>query len=247
MSSVSFSGFSSLATELAYLRQERRATELEVAEHDIFVQTQEQTYQRERQLEAEKRAAEEAKDAAFWGDVATVAKGVAVAGSVAAAAFTGGSSLVVAGAIVGGGLNIGADVLKRCEVIDDKTAMGLQIAGSVASLGAGGASLFTEAPSLATQTAIVGNSIGQGVCAGGNVAAGAAIYGQKSAESAENDAKADAKLAEGRIEAARDHVHDAIERIERQMSDDRAASRTLTRIQTDEANTRSGLIRAVRG
>lgn len=247
MSSVAVSGFGSIAMELALLRQERRATELEVAEHDIFVQTQEQTYQRERQIEAEKRAAEEAKDAAFWNDVASVAKGAAVVGSVAAAAFTGGSSLVVAGAIAGGGLTVGADVLKRCEVIDDKTAMGLQIAGAVASLGAGGASLFTEAPELATRTAIIGSSIGQGVSAGGTVAAGLATFGEKSAEAAEQRSRADAKLADVRSETARDRMHDAYERIERQMSDDRAASRTLDRIQNDDANARSGLIHAVRG
>lgn len=247
MSSVAFSGFGSIAMELARLRQERRATELEVAEHDIFVQTQEQTFQREQQIEAEKRAAEEADKAEFWNDVASVAKYTAVAGSVAAAAFTGGSSLVVAGAIAGGTLTIGGDVLKRCEVIDDTTAMGFQVAGAVASFGAGAASFFTQAPELATRTAVVGSSVGEAIAAGGAVAGGVATFGGKSAEAAEQTHRADAKLAEGRSEAARDRIQDAMARIDRQMNEDLVASRALNRIHSNEADARSALVNAVRG
>jgi len=247
MSSITFSGFGSVAMELARLRQERRATELEVAEHDIFVQTQEQTHQREKQIEAEKRAADEAEKAEFWNDVASVAKYTAVAGSVAAAAFTGGSSLVVAGAIAGGAFTIGGDVLKRSEVVDDRTAMGLQIAGAVASFGAGAASFFTQAPELATQTAIVGSSVGEAVAGGGAVAGGAATFGEKSAESTEQTHRADAKLAEGRGEAARDHIQDAIARMDRQMNEDLVASRALNRIHSNDADARAALVNAVRG
>ena len=247
MSSVSFSGFGSLAMDLARLRQERRATELEVAEHDIFVQTQEQTYQREKQLEAEKRAAEEAKEAAFWNDVGTVAKTVAVVGSVAAAAFTGGSSLVIAGAIAGGALTIGADVLKRSDVIDDKTAMGLQIAGAVASLGAGGAACLAEAPAVASETALVGSSIGEALAGGGTVGGGVATVAGKSAEASGQNHLADGKLAEGRAGDAHDGIQDAIARIDRQLSEDRAANQVLNRIQTDDANARMALVHALRG
>src|SRR5438477_10851497 len=96
MSTISAPSGASVAIELAAIDEDHNTAQIEAGKDDIQVDTSERKFQREQQLEDERRAREKANESSFWGDVAGIAKDVAIVGSVAGAAFTGGSSLIIA-------------------------------------------------------------------------------------------------------------------------------------------------------
>src|SRR5438445_10269176 len=107
MSSVNPLDGASLAVQLIALEENQHLAQIESGKSEVRVQTVEHAYQRQQEIAAADRAREEAKSAAFWNDVAIVAKDVAVVASVAGAAFTGGSTLIIAASIAGGALAVG--------------------------------------------------------------------------------------------------------------------------------------------
>src|ERR1051325_11521240 len=112
MSSITPVGGASIAVQLEALEEDRYGAELKSGKSMVKVETGERTVWRDQQREALEKARAEAEESSFWGDVASVAKDVAVVASVAGAAFTGGSTLIVAATIAGGTLTVGADVAK---------------------------------------------------------------------------------------------------------------------------------------
>src|SRR5262245_58673060 len=138
MSAVTLLGGASIAIQLEVLEEDRYGAEIKSGKSMVNVETGERTIWREQQREALEKARAEAEKSSFWGDVASVAKDVAVVASVAGAAFSGGSTLLVAATIAGGTLTVGADVAKREHLLDDSVCDGLEIAGACATLGAGG-------------------------------------------------------------------------------------------------------------
>src|SRR2546428_13085158 len=108
---VSLDG-ASIAVQLAALEEDHHAAEIQSGKSAVTIESKEHVFLREQQILAEEKAREEADDSSFWSDVASIAKDVAIVGAVAGAAFSGGSTLIVAAALVGGGLTVGGDIAK---------------------------------------------------------------------------------------------------------------------------------------
>src|SRR5262245_45973643 len=90
----------SLAIQLAAIEEDRHSAEMDASKDLVQVDTTEHTFRREQQCEAERRASEEADESFFWDDVGGIAKDVVIVGSIAGAAFTGGSTLIVAATLL---------------------------------------------------------------------------------------------------------------------------------------------------
>src|SRR4051794_18307600 len=133
----------SIAVQLEALNQEQNASSLQADKQTVHVETTEIQFHKDQQAQADESAREAADDSSFWDDVASVAKDVAAVGAIAGAAFSGGSTLIVAGAILGGGLSLLSDVARR--VGGSKGVFtGVGVAGAGARLVSGGAPLFVR-------------------------------------------------------------------------------------------------------
>src|SRR5437764_104044 len=113
MSTVHALDGASFAIQLAMIEEDHRSAEIDASKNLIKIDTNEHSFAREEQFEAEQRAREKADESSFWADVGGIAKDVAIVGAVAGAAFTGGSTLIVAATLAGGALTVGADVASR--------------------------------------------------------------------------------------------------------------------------------------
>src|SRR5258705_11199230 len=127
----------SIAIQLAAIEEDHNSSEIAAGKNMIRIDTNEHSFRRQQQVEAQERAREKEEDSSFWGDVAGIAKDVAVVGAVAGAAFTGGSTLIVAAALVGGACTVGADVARRSGA-DETLVTGLSLTGAAFSLCARG-------------------------------------------------------------------------------------------------------------
>lgn len=223
---------------------------------------------RQEQIEAQKRAEAEARaaqeDASFWGEVATVAKVVAIAGSVAAAAATGGSSLVVAAALLSAGLTGGAVVGRKLGV-DDDVCLGMELTGAAVGLTAGGYSAVSamgEATSgaaaassaashattmSATSTTVAKVGVGAQAVAGLARSSGAgADMATGHYQSSELDARADAMASGHQAEDAKQRGNDAVGAVRKQLAADARATLTAAQIEQDTEATRAQVLANMR-
>jgi trimeric autotransporter adhesin len=236
----------SLATQLAALHQEHRDAQIEAGEDCVDIETTERKYRRDEQVQAEQEAKEEAEDAAFWGDVTSVAKCVAAAASVAGAAFTGGSSLVVAAALIGGGLTVTSEIASKAGA-DKSVCNGLAIAGAACSLVAGGATALASAPTATTQATATAVAAANDVAAAATAGEGAATCAQKDAEADGETATADSKQAASDAENAGQTAEDAVAGMQRAMHDSKLQAQTEVAIMRSESETNAILANALRG
>jgi hypothetical protein len=247
MSSVTPLGGASIAIQLEALEEDRFGAELKSGKSIVKVETGERTVRRELEREALEKARAEAEESSFWNDVASVAKDVAVVASVAGAAFSGGSTLIVAATIAGGALTVGADVAKREDLLDDKVCDGLEIAGACATLGAGGYQAFFQvAPMVSETSAVVGLVAGE-VESGSMLVAAGATYRQTTAQSRETDAQADAMGASSSADAAQTAIDDSISRMQRSLGDRNLKTGTIADLQRSDELLNDELINGMRG
>jgi hypothetical protein len=167
------------------------------------------TYRKkEAQALAEQQKAER-ESHGFWAKLkkfaGTVAKVAAVVVAVAGSVFTGGSSLVIAAAIVAASLSAGAMVVKETHMfgkLSDKIGMGMEIASAVIGVAAGGAGAL-QAAEKAQQTAtwakvvVAGAQVTGATATATGAAAGVVVAGyQHDADLA----AADGEDARGRVQ-----------------------------------------------
>lgn len=252
----------SLATQIAALHQERQDGQIEAGEDCIDIETTERQYRRDEQAQAAQEAKDEAEDAAFWGDVVTVAKCVGAAASIAGSVFTGGSTLVVAAGLIGGGLTIGSEVAKKAGA-DQSLCTGLAVLGAVCSLGAGGGSALaadsaaqagtagataaTTTTNATTQTGATAAAAANYVGVGATATQGGTTVAQKDAESDETNATADSKDAASKAETAGQIVEDVITDLQQSTRDAKVYAKTAAAISHSESETNSILVNGLRG
>jgi hypothetical protein len=236
----------SLATQLAALYQDHRDAQIEAGEDCVAIETEERKFQRAEQVEADREAQQEAEDAAFWGDVVGVAKCVAAAASVAGSAFTGGSTLVVAAGLIGGGLTVGSEVASRAGV-DKSFCTGLAVVGAAASAVAGGVGALSAPQGAVSQADAAVSAAAGYVGSAATASEGAATIAQKDAESDETAATADSKEAESRAETASNAVEGTIDGMRQSMRDDRIYAETAAALLRDESQTNAILVNGLRG
>jgi hypothetical protein len=247
MSTIHSLSGATLAIQLAAIEEDHHDAENDANKNLVTIDTNEHKLQRERQLEAEQRAAEEAQESSFWDDVAGIAKDVAVVGSVAAAAFTGGSSLIVAATIIGGAATVGSDVARRLGA-DDKLCTGLEIGGAVLSLGAGaGSAIFDVAPAAVSQASATLGLIGKEVGAGATLVQGAATYKEKAAESNETNYQADATTASNAVKHAQTRIDDSISSMQRSLQDRNRKFHAVANLQKSDERLTDTLLNNMRG
>jgi hypothetical protein len=139
---------------------------------------------KEAQAAAEQQKAER-ESHGFWAKLkkfaGTVAKITAVVAAVAGSVFTGGASLVAVAAIVAVGLSAGATVVRETHMfgkLSDKIGLGMEIAGAVIGVAAGGAGALqtaqvaNQATTVAKVTASSAEVVGATATATGAVAGG---------------------------------------------------------------------------
>jgi len=181
-----------------------------------------------RKKEAEAAAAQEKAEEeshGFWAKLkkvaGTVAKVAAVVAAVAGSVFTGGSSLIAAAAIVAAGLSAGAMVVKETHMfgkLSDKIGLGMEIAGAVIGVAAGGAGALqagetaaTQAPTWAKLTVAGAEATGATATATG-AAAGCVVAGyQHDAD----EAAADGEDARGRMQMKQSEQQSVIDWLKR--------------------------------
>jgi hypothetical protein len=234
-------GSGSIAIALAFLHDERHDAEFHAGKADVDVETLDRKFHREEQERAEERAESEAEKSSFWGDVLDIAKDVGVIGAVAASACTGGSSLVVAGALIGGGLTVGGDIARRAGA-DKDLCQGMELAGSVVSLATGGASLLSTSTKELSELQVAGSAIGKSVSAGATGVEAGATYAQKKAQSDEVVEHADAKSAKNQAEASTSAIDDAIARMQQLLRNKRMTDRAEADLQRTESDAMQSLI-----
>jgi hypothetical protein len=251
----------SLATQLAALTQEHQDAQIEAGEDCVNIETAERKFRRDEQVQAEQDAKEEAEDAAFWGDVVSVAKCVAAAASVAGSVFTGGSSLVIAAGLIGGGLTIGSEVASKAGA-DKSLCTGLAIGGAVCSLAAGGGAALTSSADSAAEggataastTVNATTEAGTNASAAANYAGSAATAGEGTATFAQNDAEsdeasatADSKEAGSQADVAGQVVEDTITDMQQSTRDAKLYTQTEAALMNSESETNAILVNALRG
>jgi hypothetical protein len=247
MSTINALSGASLAIQLAAIEEDHHDAENDANKNLVAIDTNEHKFQRERQFEAEQRAAEEARESSFWDDVGGIAKDVAVVGSVAAAAFTGGSSLIVAATLIGGAATVGSDVARRLGA-DDKLCTGLEIGGAALSLGAGaGGAIFDVAPAAVSQTSATVGLIDKGVEAGATLVQGGASYKEKAAQSDETNYQADAKTASDAVKDAQTRIDDSISAMQRSLQDRNRKFQTIANLQSSDERLTNTLLNNMRG
>jgi hypothetical protein len=174
---------------------------------------------------AEQRKAEK-ESHGFWNKLkkfaGTIAKVAAVVASVAGSVFSGGSTLLIAAAIVSVALSGGAMVVRETKMfgdLSDKIGLGMDIASAVVGVAGCGAGLLKLGGTAVEQTATwakVTSSAAQ-LTGGAATAAGAVAGGFVAGAQHDADlAAADAEDARGRMEIStreRQMVIDWLERV----------------------------------
>jgi hypothetical protein len=246
MSAITPPGGASIAIELAAIEEDHHAAQIAASKDAVKTETQEEQFQKEQQREAEQRAREKADSASFWDDVAGIAKDVAIVGAVAGAAFTGGSTLIVAATLAGGALTVGGDVARRLGA-SDEVCTGLELTGAGLSLAAGGgAALFDVAP-VATQTSATVGLIGRGVEAGATLVQAGAVYNEKTAQSDEFDCRADAVSASAARDEVQATIDDSLSTMRRELQDEKLKMSALATLQQSDERTNADLLTNMRG
>ncbi len=219
-------------------------------EGNVAQEAQKQEELRKEQQEAEAEAKEAQESSNKWGTVIMVAKVTAIAASVAASVVTGGSSLMIAAAIVGGCLSTGGIVAEKCGA-SPALCKGLEYGGMALSMGAAaGASLGGQAAEqAATQTAgqATARASLQGVSGGATVTEGGGMYGKGKADEKVLDHNADALVARNGSEDALTQQKDDLDHLQHQATIDRQSVEAA--IQTDRQHLASmtQLLSSMRG
>jgi hypothetical protein len=235
----------SLATQLAYLDMEQRHADMVSGKASAKSEVQQKEHAREEQHKAEEKAAEEAAKSSMWGDVASVAKVAAIVGGVGAAAFTGGASLVVVGAVAGGSLTLGSMIAKEAGA-SDKVVKGMEYTGaglSVAS-GIGGAFAGTT---VSSELAATGAMAARTTSGAATTTQGVATIGQGRAQSAETDARADAADSGSTVDDASSRADSAMRRIEHDTKEAAAKMKMAAQLQQTQLETNSVVLNGLRG
>lgn len=236
----------SLAAQLEALNEQHNASDLHANKQTVNVETTEVRFQRDQQQQAVQRAQAAADQGSFWDDVADVAKDVAAVGAIAGAAFTGGSTLVVAGAILGGGLTLGSDVAGRLGV-DKKICTGLEIAGAGLTVLSGGASLFIKSAHEVSEVSAIGGLVSKSVSGGATVVQGGAHAEEHASRSAEADGRADSVGAAARADNAKTLVDDAFTRLQQEQSNAKLRTNVAMSLEAIDQEVVSALTNAIRG
>jgi hypothetical protein len=236
----------SLAIQLAAIEEDHQSAEMDAGKSLVKIDTTEHSFQREQQFQALQQAREKEDESSFWGDVAGIAKDVAVVGAVAGAAFTGGSSLIVAAALIGGACTVGADVAKRAGA-DENVVTGLALTGAAFSLAAGGGALISGVAPVATETSAVVGVIGNGVAAGGSLVGASAGYVSGIAKAAALDRNADATAASGAADEAQTKIDDSIAAMGQSLRDRNLKMETVAKLQRSDEQINSELLNNMRG
>lgn len=216
------------------------------AESDVTSAAAVRDHEREEQAKAVEEAKEAASDSSMWGDVVSVAKTTAIVASVAAVGVSGGSSLVVAGALVGGGMQVGAEVAGKAGVIDENTAKWTEMAGAgimLASGGLGAAGMLGETSSSAS-TFATGARV---VSGGATMTEGGASIEKGRADAAVVDAHADGQQADNLGQEAAGRQSEAIDRARHAVTSGARAIASAADIQADNVRTRSEWTARLRG
>jgi hypothetical protein len=236
----------SLAVQLEALNQQQNASNLHADKETVHIESSEIQFQKEQQRQAEERAQAAADDASFWNDVGAIAKDIGAVGAIAGAAFTGGSSLIVAGAILGGSLSLASDVAGRLG-LDKKICTGLEAAGAGLSLLTGGASFFVDSAREVSDVAAVGSLAGKSLNGGASAVQGVAHGEQHAKESAENDSKADSVDASARAGHAKDIQDDAFASLQREQNDAKLRTQVAAALEALDQQVVFALTDAIRG
>jgi hypothetical protein len=246
MSSISGLDGASLAIQLVAIEEDHESAEMVADKSLVKIDSTEHTFQREQQFQALRQAQEKEHDSSFWGDVAGIAKDVAVVGAVAAAAFTGGSSLIVAAALIGGACTVGADVAKRAGA-DEKVVTGLALTGAAFSLAAGGGAALSGVAPVATETSATVGLIGNGVGAGGSLVGAGAGYASASAKAKAVNFNADATAASGAAEEAQTRIDDTIASMSQALRDRKQKVEVIANLQRTNEQVDNVLLNNMRG
>jgi hypothetical protein len=224
------------AVMLACIMQSRGAQET-TARANI-----EQSYElleraREELRRAMERAEEAAEDAGFWGDVSNalgseLASIAGVAAAVSLAVATGGAGAPAVIALTAAGLTVGAKVGQEVGA-DPRLVAALGVGGGLLGLFAGNAAGASSAWTTAAQ---VSTAVQSGTATAGGGAS--IVEGQHRAD--ELDARADARVAEGRQDDAWLRLDLAIAEIERACRDVARAQASASRVlETENEGTRA--------
>jgi hypothetical protein len=180
--------------------------------------------------------------------VIDVAKDVAAVAAVAGAAFTGGSSLVLAAAIIGAAGTVGADVAKRTGLIGERTAMWIELGSAALSGGAGAAQLVGGGGTvLATETSAAVKAASGSTAALATSTEGVATYGKNRALSCETSRQADAALADSKAGEASDRFDDVVDAIGRSNTNFAQAAAIAANLQAADSDLATNLISTIRG
>jgi hypothetical protein len=236
----------SLAIRLAAIEEDHDSSEIAAGKNMVKIDTNEHSFRRKQELEAREQARESEEDSSFWGDVAGIAKDVAVVGAVAGAAFTGGSTLIVAASLVGGACTVGSDVAKRVGA-DEGWVTGLAIAGAGCSLVAGGAAIFSGVGPVTTETSAAVRLVGDGVGAGGSLVGAGAGYLAGRAKANEADLDADATAASGAADNAQSKIDESISDMRQAFRDRNLKMETAANLQRSDEQLNDQLLNNMRG
>jgi hypothetical protein len=238
----------SIAEQIVALEQDRHSAEVHADKDFTEIESNEAQRQHLEQQRALAEAREEAESASKWGSVLDIAKDVAAVGAVAAAAFTGGSSLLVAAAVMGGAGALGADIAKRTGLISDKTATWIEVGSAALSGGAGVAqALGAGGAEAATETAAVVKTAGNCTAAGATATEGVATYGKNRALSNEVSAQADAAQADNNAEAAWDRFEEVVDAIRQSNATSAQISAAAANLEAADSDLSTRLISTLRG
>ncbi len=246
MSTVSSLGGASIAIQLAAIEEEQNSAEIDAGKNMVKIDTNEHTFRRQEQFQEQQQAREKEDESSFWGDVAGIAKDVAVVGCVAGAAFTGGSTLIVAATLVGGACTVGADVAKRVGA-SDELVTGLTLAGAGLSLAAGGGAVIAGVGPVATETSSVAGLVGNGIGAGGSMVSAGAGYVAGTAKAAAVDFNADATAASSTADDAQTRIDDHISDMRHALRDRNSKMETVANLQRSDEQLNNELLNNMRG
>jgi hypothetical protein len=196
--------------------------------------------ERHERVEQLRKQVERQDDADFWDTVMTIGQVVAIAASVVAACFSGGSALVITAALVSaawtaGNLATDGQLLQKMGIkLDEDYApwvnLGITVALTVATCGAAALSSGTQAVGAAGQAAAgasrtagaaaqAGSTTGRAVSLGVEVAgAGMEVgggYGKAVSTADALEHGADAELASARVQEARAERSEAVDTMRR--------------------------------
>jgi DNA-binding protein H-NS len=237
---------------LMALRIQSGAVHKKDLETRVGQEAQQRDELRKEQREAEAAAKEAQESSNKWGNVIMVAKVAAIAASVAASVVTGGSSLVIAAAIIGGCASVGGVVAEKCGA-SSKLCMGLEIGGAALSLGAtAGSALGVGASQAAAQaSASAAGSTARAILQGAGGAAtatqGGAMIGKGHADGQVLDHNADALQARNGSEDSVAQQKDDLARLQRQATSDRQSTEAAIQERHQHAAAITQMLSSMRG